>query len=69
MKKILILLGVMTISGTTIATTIATSPYQKQENKLKISATHSSQINKNDFNKYYFYHDHPKFGRYRDSFF
>ncbi|WP_342256269.1 hypothetical protein [Spiroplasma endosymbiont of Poecilobothrus nobilitatus] len=45
MKKLLSLLSVLTISGTAVPTTIAASPYQKLENKLKNNDINYSQTN------------------------
>ncbi len=45
MKKLLSLLSVLTISGTVVPTTIATSPYQKEENKLENSNINYYQTN------------------------
>ncbi|WP_253301090.1 hypothetical protein [Spiroplasma endosymbiont of Phyllotreta cruciferae] len=45
MKKLLNLLSVLTISGTAVPTTIAASPYQKEEIKIENSEINSSQTN------------------------
>ncbi len=49
MKKLLSLLSVLTISGTAIPTTIAASPYKKEENKLednKVNYSHNNNLEK-----------------------
>ncbi|WP_338990151.1 hypothetical protein [Spiroplasma endosymbiont of Seladonia tumulorum] len=45
MKKLLSLLSLLTIGGTAVPTTIAASPYQKEETKLEISKVNYSQKN------------------------
>ncbi|WP_338991490.1 hypothetical protein [Spiroplasma endosymbiont of Seladonia tumulorum] len=45
MKKLLSLFSLLTIGGTAVPTTIAASPYQKEETKLEISKVNYSQKN------------------------
>ncbi|WP_374697032.1 hypothetical protein [Spiroplasma endosymbiont of Polydrusus formosus] len=51
MKKILSLLSVLTISGTAVPTTIAASPYQKEENIKNIDINYKKTNNLKNLNR------------------
>ncbi|RUO85935.1 hypothetical protein [Spiroplasma endosymbiont of Megaselia nigra] len=51
MKKLLSLLSVLTISGSAVPTTIAASPYQKEEIKLENSNINYSEISNLNLNR------------------
>lgn len=51
MKKLLSLLSVLTISGTALPTTIAASPYQKEENTKDIDINNQNENNLKELNE------------------
>ncbi len=52
MKKLLSLLSVLTISGTAVPTTIAASPYQKQETIKNSDINYQQTINLENLNRF-----------------